>query len=284
MSLKKQNPSVVPSQSPTTKKRKREESPESTRVTIDLSSQTPQVGPILGESMRMPQWLRQADICERDDDKDGIALVVGETDTVEFTSDAAETERVAEGGCRYLVAVHNRRSGALTIFPQALTPYIMTHTVKALKSIPPSEAPTAPQYREARTTLGETFGTKKAKAAIRAQERNKVDVTAMKGVVDFVMDGIEKGAEGLMTQEEAKAIADENRLIPPFVESATDPADVYPLHSIIPEVEWRAISTTAYDQASSDNERKALLPHSYSRWCNNHLSAIYQGDKKKKEL
>jgi DNA-directed RNA polymerase I subunit RPA49 len=47
--------------------------------------------------------------------------------------------------------------------------------------------------------LGETFGTKKAKAAIRAAERNHVDVGAMEGVMGYVMDSIEKGAEGLMT-------------------------------------------------------------------------------------
>jgi len=73
-------------------------------------------------------------------------------------------------------------------------------TVKALKSIPPAPAPTALQFREARNTLGETFGTKKAKANIRARERNRVDVSAMEGVMDFVMDGIDKGAVGLPTQ------------------------------------------------------------------------------------
>lgn len=47
--------------------------------------------------------------------------------------------------------------------------------------------------------MGETFGTKKAKANIRAQERNRVDVSAMEGVVGHLMEGIDKGAVGLMT-------------------------------------------------------------------------------------
>lgn len=68
-----------------------------------------------------------------------------------------------------------------------------------MKSVQTSDAPSTNQYQQARTTLGETFGTKKAKAAIRAQERNKVDVSAMEGVMDYVIQGIEKGAEGLMT-------------------------------------------------------------------------------------
>lgn len=76
----------------------------------------------------------------------------------------------------------------------------MNYTVKALKSIPSAPAPSKLQYLEAKTTLGETFGTKKQKANIRAQERNRIDVSAMEGVMDYVMDSIDKGAEGLMTE------------------------------------------------------------------------------------
>lgn len=75
----------------------------------------------------------------------------------------------------------------------------MTHTVKALKSIPSSAAPSKPQYLEAKNALGETFGTKKQKATIRAQERNRIDISAMEGVMGYVMDGIDNGAKGLLT-------------------------------------------------------------------------------------
>jgi len=53
---------------------------------------------------------------------------------------------------------------------------------------------------EAKTALGETFGTKKQKANIRAQERNKIDVGAMEGVMGYVMDSIEKGSGNLLTE------------------------------------------------------------------------------------
>jgi DNA-directed RNA polymerase I subunit RPA49 len=75
----------------------------------------------------------------------------------------------------------------------------LSHTVKALKSLPSSEDPSKPQYLEAKTALGEAFGTKKQKANIRAKERNKIDVNAMEGVMGYVMDSIDKGAGGLMT-------------------------------------------------------------------------------------
>lgn len=100
---------------------------------------------------------------------------------------------------RYMLAIHDPTTSSITVLPTAVSPHILTHTVKALKSIPPSAEPSALEYLQARTALGETFGTKKAQAAIRARERNRVDVRAMEGVMGFVMDGIEKGAEGLMT-------------------------------------------------------------------------------------
>ncbi len=48
-----------------------------------------------------------------------------------------------------------------------------------------------------RATLGESFGTKKAKAANRAQERNRVDIDAMKGVTDHLRDRIQENTTSL---------------------------------------------------------------------------------------
>lgn len=53
---------------------------------------------------------------------------------------------------------------------------------------------------QARNVLGEAFGTKKAKAAIRAAERNRVDVTAMKDVQDFVVESVRGGTSALPTK------------------------------------------------------------------------------------
>ena len=100
------------------------------------------------------------------------------------------------------MSVYDRTTGCVTILPTAKTPHVLTQTVKKLKSIPPAPAPTpsAFEYKNARTLLGETFGSKKAKAAIRARERNRIDVGAMEGVMDFVMEGIEKATSGLPTK------------------------------------------------------------------------------------
>ena len=52
---------------------------------------------------------------------------------------------------------------------------------------------------ELRNNLGEAFGTKKAKAAIRARERNRVDIDAMKDVAVHLQDTIMTNTDTLPT-------------------------------------------------------------------------------------
>ncbi|KAG6902638.1 hypothetical protein C0995_013763 [Termitomyces sp. Mi166 len=283
-------------------KKRKHDSISSEGVVVKLTAPTSGVGPLLGDSNSVVLYIMHSTILRRtlqapsstafkcyankkakneskqpekvESSNEQDLLVVGETDDVEFISNEGESKKAAESGCRYLIAVHNKRTSTLSIVPTAKTPHILTRTVKALKSIP-AFVPSQHEYRQARNVLGETFGTKKAKASIRAQERNRVDVSAMEGVMDHLQQGIDKGAAGLMTTEEAKEEADKNRLIPPFDATAVDPEDSYPLHNIIPEVEWKALSISAFDQAAGPSERKALLPFKWSDWINSHVNMTY---------
>ena len=74
--------------------------------------------------------------------------------------------------------------------------YTVTRDVKALQGFR-SKAPSASERIAARNALGEAFGTKKAKANIRAYERNKVDVGALENVAGALQDRIDLGTENL---------------------------------------------------------------------------------------
>lgn len=77
----------------------------------------------------------------------------------------------------------------------------MSRTVKALKGRAKSSTATdQSQYRAARNQLGETFGSRKAIKAIRAAERNELDVSALQGVVSHVQNEIDVGTSALPTQ------------------------------------------------------------------------------------
>lgn len=124
---------------------------------------------------------------------------------------------------RYLVGIRNKVTNQIHVRPAPL--YLVGHHVKALES-----ANTASQavqdYAQARNQLGEAFGTKKARAAIRAMERNQVDVGAMAGVSDVLQEMIGHKTNALPQKEEAESIAHNHRPIPRYNENATSPAEV----------------------------------------------------------
>lgn len=79
--------------------------------------------------------------------------------------------------------------------------YLVSRQIKALKNFK-STKPDNLEYAhaQARSTLGKVFGTKKAKTAIHAQERNKIDVGAMEDVAGVLQDRIDEATENLPTQ------------------------------------------------------------------------------------
>jgi DNA-directed RNA polymerase I subunit RPA49 len=96
----------------------------------------------------------------------------------------------------YYVGIYNKRTKTTTVRPVPL--HILTRQVKALKNLKPIEV-SAEERMKLRNKLGETFGTKKAQAAIRAQERNRVDVDAMRGVAAHLQERIQENTESLPT-------------------------------------------------------------------------------------
>lgn len=95
---------------------------------------------------------------------------------------------------RYIPAIYDPSTSTLTIHPD--TPlYLMSTTVKRLKAPAPATVyadamDRAKAWRKNRDALGETFGTRKAKSQIKAEERNKVDVGAMEGVKGHLLGSI----------------------------------------------------------------------------------------------
>ena len=97
----------------------------------------------------------------------------------------------------YLVGIHDKRTGKTVFRPAPV--HILTRQVKALKNLKPIEASVDERIR-LRNTLGEAFGTKKAKAAIRAQERKRIDVDAIQGVASHLQSRIEENTTSLPTK------------------------------------------------------------------------------------
>lgn len=93
-----------------------------------------------------------------------------------------------------MVAIYDKRTGTATFRPAPVQ--ILTRQVKALRNLKPIEVSVDERMR-LRNTLGETFGTKKAKAAIRAHERKRIDVDAIQGIADHLQQRIEENTVSL---------------------------------------------------------------------------------------
>ncbi|CAE6459776.1 unnamed protein product [Rhizoctonia solani] len=201
-------------------------------------------------------------------------ILVSETSKIEYTSTNQDYAAAGHGyTCQYMVAIHNRKDNTITFRHVPL--YDLTRTVKALKKLEP-QAVSQAQRMQARNALGEAFGTKKAKAAIKAAERNRVDVGAMKDVQDFVVDSVRGGTSALPTKDAVTEMTLSNRLIPTPVLTAATPSEAYPLANLIPPTEFDSISIQPFLTATTPEDRKALLPHRHSTWINGRLRALFE--------
>lgn len=103
--------------------------------------------------------------------------------------------------------------------------YLVGQRVKALEKLQ-SIGDGNKEYSIARNQLGEAFGTKKAKAAIRAAERNRVNGDAMQDVAGIIQDTIGSKTMALPSVENLKSETDKVRPIPRLNTEATSPSEV----------------------------------------------------------
>ncbi|KZV71749.1 RNA polymerase I associated factor A49-like protein [Peniophora sp. CONT] len=265
------------------KKRKRASSLDG-EVKLDMRASTSHPGPavVMFPSVK-PSRSTGFDVQpQRSDRAQEFAMqrshITAENDTVEFYGASVGKD---DSGCQYHVAVYHPSAKKIILQPAPL--FTVAREVKALKSFR-SSAPSASERIAARNALGEAFGTKKAKANIRAYERNKVDVGALENVAGALQDRIDLGTENLPSQEEAQEQADASRLIPAYNINASTPEEVYPLHNIVPESEWNALdSIVSSIKAASDHvARLKCLPYTRSSWVGTHIKQAFHSDSKPK--
>ncbi|KAI9454084.1 RNA polymerase I associated factor A49-like protein [Russula earlei] len=278
------------SSAPSARKRKRglSDAREADSIIIDLSGlPDTQIGPVLASFPCLtPPVNTPFEISLRDEDEGTefikrASTITGETGSVEFSGSINDGSDGA--GSRYFLALHRPGSSKLILQPAPV--YIVSRQVKAHKNFRPTE-PGNSEHFQARSVLGKAFGTKKAKAAINATERNRVDVSAMEDVAGVLQDRIEEGTENLPTQEKMEDLVNAARLIPAYNADAEQPEDIYPLHNIIPEPEWAAMDRLLpmLKNAADDHARARLLPNARSDWLRRHLMLAYSSPKPKAKI
>lgn len=129
----------------------------------------------------------------------------------------------------------------------------------------------------ARRDLGDVFGTRKAKAIVRAQDRLKVDASHMGAMLDEVAEGITESAAILPSVQDITAIEAEGRPGPLPNMGATKPEDVYPPSILVPASVLSALPISRLINAEDEaGLRKALpvLGTSNADWLLTRVSAL----------
>ncbi|KAF8316407.1 RNA polymerase I associated factor, A49-like protein [Clavulina sp. PMI_390] len=266
------------------KKRKRQSDTDGTQaVKISIASTSSDVGPVLAvfPAVQPPpstsfQLYREKPRLVAEG-SEPHHILKGSTEAIEYFSASQGDRSNDDITAQYLVGIYDKTTHEVKLY-RAPT-HLMSRTVKALKGRTKSSPTDQTQYRLARNNLGETFGSKKAIKAIRAAERNQVDVSALQGVVSHVQNEIDVGTSALPSQAEITASMADARPIPPVNENAAKASDVYDIFDVVPEAELKAISIQPYILASSTEDRKALLPERHSRWVGRHLNNFFSTDR-----
>ncbi|TPX63372.1 hypothetical protein SpCBS45565_g06662 [Spizellomyces sp. 'palustris'] len=188
-----------------------------------------------------------------------LRIVVGQTSKLEYVGDNAGNKRY----CRYVIGIFDKNTKQLTLRESDV--FRMATTVKTLKRHESKHI--AEKNMLARNALGEAFGTKKRRQAIRALEKNVVDVRGMAEVEDVIKGAIDEKAATLPSRDEIRQEAQLDRCIPPYNLQAQSPADVYNVEDIITPAELQAIPFKQIWRARAASDVKELLePISPTSW------------------
>lgn len=181
-------------------------------------------------------------------------LVHGEGAGIEYEG---QTQRDQS---RYMVALYDADTGAVEVYPGAayveMGTVVSKHKTSRRPAIKSKDVARAAQ----RNTLGETFGTRKAKKAITDQAVNRIDTGLLEDIEGELVDAVATTTASLPTQDQMEATMLQNRPIPPHNPAAERREDIYPLHGIVPKREWAAIRVDAVLREKDADARKALMP------------------------
>jgi DNA-directed RNA polymerase I subunit RPA49 len=205
--------------------------------------------------------------------KTGETLVHGESSKFEYDglSEAADN---GNGEASYCLAAYDAETNSIELVPATLV--TISSVIKSKKY---AEGPSVRQANVRnviqRNTLGEAFGTKRAKKAITDLERNRIDAEKLQDLEMAIVDTVKTSTESLPTVEERKEALSQDRPIPPYSLGAERPEDIYPVvDGILPKKEYNAIRVEPIISEKDEKKRLGLLPHKTSVYIASKLSTV----------
>lgn len=187
-------------------------------------------------------------------------LLHGENSTLEYNGvtggdDDSENE--------YVVAVYDAKSKQAELFQAPMVHGRVTSLASRVHKGPRIKSKGARVYDQ-RVSLGQQFGTKKAKAAIANVARNRIDADKLEDMEMDIVDNVKEVTSEMPSRETMEQESSVNRVTPPAHEDATAVEDIYPLHEVVPMRELKSIRVNGLMEESSPEARLDSLPYTKS--------------------
>ncbi|KAI3662414.1 hypothetical protein MP638_004938 [Amoeboaphelidium occidentale] len=132
-----------------------------------------------------------------------------------------------------------------------------------------------------RRVLGETFGTNKARKALKAYDKGKINTDNMAAVGEISSE-VDQLSKNLKTQEEVEKEAEVSRLIPPYDSETTEVDQIYKIQDLVTEQEQKCLPVANVMSYDSEKLKELRAQSAYCPYVIERLeAAIRRGEKKK---
>ncbi|KAK1831770.1 RNA polymerase [Podospora conica] len=207
--------------------------------------------------------------------KDGGEMVLHSTShpLMEYTG-----REVSTPGLQHFIGIFDPKSGKMEVI-EAKKMVVRG----AVRSQQVGEAKDKQTNFQLRTELGEVFGTRKSKKAIKAVTENSIQATRsgkMEQGDSAIMHSLEKTTKGMATREELQAVVDQARPVPRGNYDAEEVQDVYIPEEIIGAEVLNAIPVMEW-QDKVKNQEAVEVP---SRFVANRINRVAHNEDAVKRL
>ncbi|KAJ2493145.1 DNA-directed RNA polymerase I subunit rpa49 [Coemansia sp. RSA 2050] len=191
--------------------------------------------------------------------KNDDCIVVSETDKVEYVGQNFENGKPLINGCRYMIGMYDPKKDTV-VFRQA--PYVRVNTViKSLKNSRGVAERTNPsQIPQARNDLGVEFGSKKQKAGIRAEERNRINMDNVRSDMSVIGASIEQRTSSMPSEQDIAKENEKARPVPKYDPDAKTAAEIYDMEDVLSKSNAAFINASVLAKATDPEEHKKYVP------------------------
>ncbi|KAJ2666197.1 DNA-directed RNA polymerase I subunit rpa49 [Coemansia sp. RSA 1199] len=192
-------------------------------------------------------------------EKSNDYIVASSTEKIEFVGQTFDGARPLVTGCRYLVGVYDPSTDSVTFRP---APYVrVTSAIKSLKDARGvADRDISARLMQARTELGEAFGSKKRRAQIRAEERNKIDMDGVKSDMAVIGASIELRASSMPSAQALKDAENVNRPVPRYNPDTSVAAEIYDMEDVLPRAVAGHINIASLTASMDPEVYKSKVP------------------------